>query len=364
MYSCKRGRRICAVAWPAPDEWRLRDRQNDGTEGVCQTRDIVQEGKRDMDMERKELLPSGKKVYKANLHCHTVLSDGKKTPEEIKRDYQAHGYSVVAFTDHSKYANHAELNDSGFLALAGMEVQIDEKPENTGGTPHVRTYHFNIYDREPSVSKQWPLPKCEYGEKEKINAYLQACVQNGGLVCYNHPYWSMQTSGEYSRLEGCFAMEIYNHGCQAEGLYGYNPQAYSEMLRAGHRIFCVAADDNHNWLPDGDPLGDSYGGFVMLHADALCYPAVIKALENGEFYSSMGPEIHALYLEAGELYVQCSPVEKIYVITRGCFCHKKAAAPGETVTEAVFRLTGNEEYIWLDCVDAQGRHAVSNAYFL
>ena len=314
-------------------------------------------------MVKRELLTSEGNLYKANLHCHTVISDGKKTPEQIKQDYQAHGYSIVAFTDHSKYRNHTELNDENFLALAAMEVQIDERPENAG-TPHIRTYHFNVYDKNPQPGKTWDLPQCEYEEKDKINEYIKKCVDNGGLVCYNHPYWSMQKSEEYCRLEGCFAMEIYNHGCEVEGLYGYNPQAYSEMLRAGHKIFCVATDDNHNWLPDNDPLGDSYGGFVMIRAKELSYPAVIEALENGNFYSSTGPEIHAFYLEDHKIHVRCSPVEKIYVMTRGCFCHKEVAVPGQTITEASFELRGSEEYLWLDCVDAQGRHAVSNAYFI
>ena len=41
--------------------------------------------------------------YKANLHCHTTIFDGKLTPEETKRVYQEQGYSIIAFTDHHKY---------------------------------------------------------------------------------------------------------------------------------------------------------------------------------------------------------------------------------------------------------------------
>ncbi len=57
----------------------------------------------------------------------------------------------------------------------------------------------------------------------------------------------------------------------------------------GNRLFCVAADDNHNALcPFGDPLCDSFGGFVMVKAEELTYDAVIKALLHGDFYSSIG----------------------------------------------------------------------------
>ena len=37
------------------------------------------------------LLPVGENLYKANLHCHTDISDGKMTPEEVKEKYKALG---------------------------------------------------------------------------------------------------------------------------------------------------------------------------------------------------------------------------------------------------------------------------------
>ena len=46
------------------------------------------------------LLPESGRFYKANLHTHTTISDGSYTPEQIKEHYKAHGYSVVAYTDH------------------------------------------------------------------------------------------------------------------------------------------------------------------------------------------------------------------------------------------------------------------------
>ena len=36
-------------------------------------------------MKTRELLPKDVTYYKANLHCHTVFSDGKMTPEEVKQ---------------------------------------------------------------------------------------------------------------------------------------------------------------------------------------------------------------------------------------------------------------------------------------
>ena len=66
---------------------------------------------------KQYLLPQEGKYYKANLHCHSVLSDGKKTAEELKEVYKAHGYSVLAVTDHEYMVPHNDLTDDDFLMI-------------------------------------------------------------------------------------------------------------------------------------------------------------------------------------------------------------------------------------------------------
>ena len=72
---------------------------------------------------KKYLLPYEGNFYKANLHCHTTVSDGNMTPQDVKDEYTAHGYSIVAFTDHDVLIPHMDLNDEGFLALNGFEME-------------------------------------------------------------------------------------------------------------------------------------------------------------------------------------------------------------------------------------------------
>ena len=40
---------------------------------------------------KKYLLPESGNFYKANLHCHTNVSDGKWTPEKVKEEYSKQG---------------------------------------------------------------------------------------------------------------------------------------------------------------------------------------------------------------------------------------------------------------------------------
>ena len=276
------------------------------------------------------------------------------------------GYSIVAFTDHRHYGWHPELMDDTFIPIAAYEADLNGPFPPSGSFQWVKTYHLNFYDTDPAARGGFTAvqPPQQYGDLEALNGFIARMNAGGFLCCYNHPYWSLQNYNDYAGLKGAFAMEIYNHGCELDGLYGYAPQAYDEMLRAGQKLFCVATDDNHDTYAPGDPRCDSFGGFTMFKLEKLTYASVIEALKKGDFYASTGPELQELYIRDGALCVRCSPVEKIYVVTSGRRCLMKLAAPGETLTEAVFPLNGDEGYVRVDCRDGQGRHAYSNAYWL
>lgn len=317
-------------------------------------------------MGRKYLLPKEGDFYKANLHCHTVLSDGNLTAEEVKKAYMERGYSIIAFTDHRKYVWHKELDQEDFLSIAAYEVDINDFEKRPGDFSRLRTYHLNLYDTKPweqtTEKEQSILPERRYQDITYINGYIESMKEKGFLTCYNHPYWSLQTYEDYKDLRGLFAMEIYNHGCEHDGLYGFNPQSYDEMLRAGQRLYCVATDDNHNSYPLEHPLSDSFGGFTMIKAEKLNYTSIMDALKRGDFYYSMGPEIYEMYVEDGYLYIKTSPVEKIFVIQEGRGCYKEVASPGQIITEGKFRLSGKEGYIRIQCRDSRGLFAGTNAY--
>ena len=76
---------------------------------------------------KKYLLPPEGQFYKANLHCHSTVSDGRWSPERIKAEYMARGYSVIAYTDHDVLIPHQDLTDESFVALSGYELEIDRE---------------------------------------------------------------------------------------------------------------------------------------------------------------------------------------------------------------------------------------------
>ena len=71
-----------------------------------------------------DLLKQNGPWFKANLHCHTTLTDGNMTAAQVKDHYKANGYSIVAYTDHSKFAWYPELQDKDFLGKRTINTNL------------------------------------------------------------------------------------------------------------------------------------------------------------------------------------------------------------------------------------------------
>ena len=51
----------------------------------------------------------------------------------------------------------------------------------------------------------------------------------------------------------------------------------------------------------------------MIKADKLEYRTFTKALEDGQFYASTGPEIYELWVEDGRVHIKCSPADSVKI---------------------------------------------------
>ena len=118
---------------------------------------------------KQYFLPETGKLFKANLHCHTVMSDGKQTPEEVKALYLAHGYSAVAFTDHELMIDHSDLTDENFVAITGYEYGFDKSWGNAltalyegkqRSWDHAVKVHLNLYSKDPHDTR---MVYCDLG---------------------------------------------------------------------------------------------------------------------------------------------------------------------------------------------------------
>lgn len=207
---------------------------------------------------KKYLLPEGGNFYKANLHCHSTVSDGKRTPEEIKAVYMEKGYSVVAYTDHNILVPHNELTDDRFLALNGYELDISDESKiasfkktchicfiaKDGNNHNQPCYHTGECLEENENGDKWSslikineedeYEDAEYSS-EYINRIIKAVKEKGFFVTYNHPTWSREIYTDYTNYNGMDAFEMFN-GASTAGYEDYNPRVYDDILGSGQKI--------------------------------------------------------------------------------------------------------------------------------
>lgn len=336
---------------------------------------------------KKYLLPKDGSFYKANLHCHSTFSDGKKTPEELKELYKKLGYSILAYTDHDVLIPHDELNDDEFLALHGFEMEINE-PKPNEPFEKIKTCHMCFIGIEPDNILQpcWHRSRYQFGnavnyrhlvkfddtlpdfvrsyDSDCVSTIMQTASEKGFFVTYNHPAWSLERYPDYINYKGMHAMEIFNGECLTNGHDDYNPRVYEDFLSVGNKLFCIGADDNHNFAPDDSVYSSSGKAFTMIKADSLDYRTVTKALENGNFYASEGPEIYELWYEDGRVHVKCSEVEKIICNYAVRTTGRVFSENGTPVTEATFGIRENLGWFRITLIDKAGKRACTNAYFV
>lgn len=333
---------------------------------------------------KKYLLPETGNFYKANLHCHSNLSDGALSPEELKRIYKEKGYSVLAYTDHDILISHDELADKDFLPLHGFEYEINEQGVDWH---YAKTCHICFIGIDPDNITQ-PLYNPDYlfgnapNFKDKvvhnetepyyvreysgagISEIMQHCRDKGFFVTYNHPSWSGESYPQYIGYKGMHAFEICNSTCNKDGYGDYNPRVYDDILRIGNHIFALATDDNHNHGTPGTKSWDSFGGFTMIKAEKLEYSAITDALVKGNFYASQGPEIYSLWVENGIAHITFSKAESVACNSGQRYQRVKWAEEGEYITEAAFEIQPWDKYIRFTVTDHRGKHANTNAYLV
>ncbi len=332
---------------------------------------------------KQYLLPQKANRYKANLHMHTTVSDGNMAPEEVKALFKAQGYSVVAFTDHEVLIPHVELTDDTFLALTATEIEIKTRPKE--GFEYFKAYHLNLYSKDP-LRETYSLFNKDYAwgnalgyiskEQEQFSysrEYSPACVnqmieranEEGFLVSYNHPVWSLQNLEDYGALKGLWGIEVHNSGSVYLGMPD-TEQPLIDLLKRGERVFPLATDDAHS-------IEHCFQGYTVIFADKLEYNTIMDAMEKGDFYASTGPQIEELYIEDGILHVRCSPVQQIALATERRYSAAIKAENEKLLTEAAFDLNWFFEnsqdtapwkpYFRLVLKDEKGNKAYTRAYF-
>ena len=288
-------------------------------------------------------------AYKANLHTHSTISDGRYTPQEMIRFYSEKGYYVIALTDHRKY-NHLESLDScGMTLLSGIELH-PEGPRNT-------CWHLLCLG-VPENS----VPGDTTGTP--VQAVIDRVKAAGGIVFAAHPYWCGYQHDNVTSLKGLSGTEVWNTSCRYIGK-AYNMQIWDDMLMHGSRYTALAVDDAHSDM-------DMFMGWTTICAPDPSPESLLKALENGNFYSSTGPEFSRLSWKNNILEAEFSPCCEVTVLSSAYFgwSIRREEEEGALATGLKLDLSGKTElfpqyrYLRIQLRDRSGKYAWSMPIYL
>jgi len=288
------------------------------------------------------------RFWRGNLHTHSTLSDGLRSPAEVCRFYEAAGYDFLALTEHflEEYgwpiADTRMFRSARFTTIVGAELHPSRDRMELGASWHILAVGLPL-DFAPS-------PPEETGAE-----LAQRALAAGAFVVAAHPQWHTMTDRDVVALGPIHALEIFNASCADDNDTAESAYLLDLLLARGQRLTACATDDAHFVLN----TRDRESGWVMVKSERCDPDALVTALKAGDYYSSSGPVIHDLVIEPRErLHIRCSPANRIFLLGGPAKYH---AIGEQGITEAEFDLSGwTSPYTRVVVRDDAGRRAWTN----
>lgn len=280
---------------------------------------------------------NGDKWYKGNLHTHTTISDGVRSPEDVKALYKELGYDFIALTDHWQFGQGAENDSSGLLVLPGVEYNFNGNDVLAG------VYHIvsigNKY--EPDVTKD-----------DSAQTAIDKINSSGGLAVLAHPAWSMNTYDMITPLKGLFATEIYNSisgvpfNCRP-----YSGEVVDQLAARGYYLPIIADDDTHFYKNE---VGMSYI-MVNLKDKPLTTENLMEAIRNCDFIATQGPFFNVL-IDGDDVVLKSeTPLSLVTFFTDTPFEWDRCTSmEDKPIYEARFKIKESVTFVRAECTATDG----------
>jgi hypothetical protein len=294
------------------------------------------------------------RFWRGNLHTHSNLSDGALVLDDVVRRYKNAGYDFVQISDHFiehynwPIADTRHLRGNDFTTIVGAELHA---PVTSAG----ELWHI--------VAAGLPFDFAPVTKSETGPQLANRAMEAGAFVAIAHPSWSRYTIEDGRALSFAHAVEIYNHGCAIENDLGEGFYLLDQMLNEGNRLTAIATDDAHFHSPD------HFGGWVNVKSESLEPDELLRALKNGQHYSSQGPLLHDIRLDGRHIEIETSPVDTLTVV---CGTSRTCVRAGKAITSASFDLAKLDKGWLLEkpskwfrvvAIDHAGKRAWSNPYW-
>ncbi len=285
---------------------------------------------------------NGKTWYKGNLHTHTTVTDGKKTPEEVTALYREHGYDFLSLTDHWKHSE-TRMTDDGMLLLRGCEYNIN------GADVLAGVFHIVAIGEKTPADLTREKANGDYTAQNIVDAIHAV----GGIAILAHPAWSLDTCEQIMPVSGFDGVEIYN---SVSGLprncRPYSGEVIDQLAVRGKVFPSMCADDSHFYM------NEACLSYIYVQADELTEDAVLDAIRQGRIMATQGPRFTASVepIDGSEdrlVRYTCDPVSQIVFFT-GSVWHACRSICGEGLCEAEFILRPQDRFVRAEFIAADG----------
>ena len=161
----------------------------------------------------------------ANLHLHSIYSDGIATPEELCQIVREMGYRALALADHETAAGYARLkkaaDEAGLETLIGVEISAT--------LPDGRETHLTGYDFDPTEPHLQAYFARREDEAERMTRLWLAACQKAGL--FREITWSdvLSAAPEHAWLcnEHIFAALMRKAGYTQKDYWAFRSDLFS-----------------------------------------------------------------------------------------------------------------------------------------
>ena len=257
--------------------------------------------------------PEGYVTLVADLHTHTVFSDGDVWPtiriEEATKD----GIDVISFTEHLEYQPHIEdiphpdrnrsfelgqlaVNNSDLMVIRGAEItrQINDDLKAPGHINAVfiqdanKLYRYDASRKEEALAQFRPQatihsPAEEYNAIARLwpaEQAMQEANAQSAFVFWNHPAWFAQRPDGIATLENIHKQFIADgllHGIEVVNMHWFSEAALQIAL--DNNLTILGTSDVHQLIDwDYEPHHGGHRPVTLILAETNTEASVKEAL--------------------------------------------------------------------------------------
>ncbi len=285
----------------------------------------------------------GKTRVKIALH---VQSGKNNSAEDVAAQYLEHGYDAISLTENWKYTPDGELEY--LKIISGCEYSVGGLMESE------EAYHILGIGMtsDPEIPTAWQNMKKT--ARQKACEIVKMIHKRNGLAVIAYPSHNRNSAVELLDIEGFDAIEIFN----SEIGYGEGGDGYcgvlSDMLSGFGVSHGLVASNGINCYED-----EEYICSLMVEATDMDSEHILRAIRQGRFYSTEGPEIHIERRGADKVRVVCSPALKIEFFSDMGQTSGKIV-DGKNLIEAEYVVKDGERFVRAEVTDENGLRAWSN----